>query len=142
QPTRAYTTKSGDVIHRDSSGQVRQVRTTSGTVVYHPVNGPPRVEMQRPGGGEIVAAAPGRGYVQRPVVIRNTTIIKRTYIYNGVPQARIFRPRVFNGVSLFVYTPVQYYRPTFYVYAYNPWPRPIIYGWGWRSSPWFGYYGG
>ena len=140
--SRVVTTRGGDVIRRDESGQVRQVRMNNGTVVYHPPNAPRRVEVVRPGGRVVVASAPGRGYVQRPVVIRNTTIIKRTYIYNGVPQARIFRPRVFNGVSLFVYTPVRYYRPTFYVYAYNPWPRPIIYGWGWRSSPWFGYYGG
>jgi hypothetical protein len=140
--SRVVTTRGGDVIRRDAGGQVRQVRMNNGTVVYHPPNAPRRVEVVRPGGRVVVASAPGRGYVQRPVVIHNTTIIKRTYIYNGVPQARIFRPRVYNGVSLVVYTPVRYYRPTFYVYAYNPWPRPIVYGWGWRSSPWFGYYGG
>jgi hypothetical protein len=49
---------------------------------------------------------------------------------------------MYNGVSLVVYTPVRYYRPTFYAYAYNPWPRPIAYGWGWGGSPWYGYYGG
>ena len=140
--SRVVTTRGGDVIRRDSSGQVRQVRMNNGTVVYHPPNAPRRVEVVRPGGRVVVASAPGHGYVQRPVVIHNTTIIKRTYVYNGVPQARIFRPRVYNGVSLVVYQPVRYYRPTFYVYAYNPWPRPIVYGWGWRSSPWFGYYGG
>ena len=63
---------------------------TNGTVVYHPPNAPRRVEVVRPGGRVVVASAPGHGYVQRPVVIRNTTIIKRTYIYNGVPQARIY----------------------------------------------------
>ena len=140
--SRIVTTRGGDVIHRDANGQVRQVRMNNGTVVYHPPNAPRRVEVVRPGGRLVVASAPGRGYVQRPVVIHNTTIIKRTYVYNGVPQARIFRPRVYNGVSLVVYTPVRYYRPAFYVYAFNPWPRPIVYGWGWRSSPWFGYYGG
>jgi hypothetical protein len=90
----------------------------------------------------VVASAPGRGYVQRPIIVNNTTIIKRTYIYNGVPQARIYRPRVFNGVTLAIYTPVRYYRPAFYVYAYNPWPRPIVFAWGWGGSPWYGYYGG
>jgi hypothetical protein len=115
---------------------------TNGTVVYHPPNAPRRVEVVRPGGRVVVASAPGHGYVQRPVVIRNTTIIKRTYIYNGVPQTRIYRPRVYNGVTLAIYTPVRYYRPTFYAYAYNPWPRPIVYGWGWAGRPWYGYYGG
>jgi hypothetical protein len=141
-PTRVYTTRGGDVIHRDAGGQVRQVRMANGTVVYHPPNAPRRIEVVRPGGALVVASAPGHGYVQRPVIINNTTIIKRTYIYNGVPQARIYRPRMYNGVSLVVYTPVRYYRPTFYAYAYNPWPRPIVFGWGWGGSPWYGYYGG
>lgn len=139
---RTFTNRSGDVIHRDSNGQVRQVQMSNGTVVYHPPNAPRRVEMVRPGGRIIVAGAPGHGYVQRPVVIRNTTIIKRTYIYNGVPQARFYRPRVYNGITLAIYTPARYYRPTFYAYAYDPWPRPISYGWGWGGSPWYGYYGG
>ena len=119
------------MIHRDAGGQVRQVRMSNGTVVYHPPNAPRRVEVVRPGGRIVVASAPGHGYVQRQVMVSNTTIIKRTYVYNGVPQARIYRPRMYNGVSLVVYTPVRYYRPSFYAYAYNPWPRPIAYGWGW-----------
>ena len=141
-PARTFTTSSGDVIHRDAGGQVRQVHMSNGTTVYHPPNAPRRIEVVRPGGRLVVASAPGHGYVQRSVVINNTTIIKRTYMYNGVPQAMIYRPRVFNGITLAVYTPVRYYRPTFYAYAYNPWARPISYGWGWGGSPWYGYYGG
>ena len=141
-PSRTFTTPSGDVIHRDAGGQVRQVHMSNGTEVYHPPNAPRRVEVVRPGGRLVVASAPGHGYVQRSVVINNTTIIKRTYVYNGVPQARFYRPRVYNGITLAVYTPVRYYRPTFYAYAYNPWARPISYGWGWGGSPWYGYYGG
>jgi hypothetical protein len=90
----------------------------------------------------VVASAPGHGYVQRPIVVRNTTIIKRTYIQNGVPMARFYQPRMFNGVALFVYRPVRYYRPAFYRWAYNPWRRPVVYVWGWTRSPWYGYYGG
>jgi hypothetical protein len=114
----------------------------NGTVVYHPPNAPRRIEVVRPGGRIVVAGAPGHGYVQRPIVVNNVTIVKRTYIYNGVPQARIYRPRVYNGITLAIYTPVRYYRPTFYAYAYNPWARPIAYSWGWGGSPWYGYYGG
>ncbi|MGD0773253.1 MAG: hypothetical protein ABSC05_10575 [Candidatus Solibacter sp.] len=141
-PARTFTTPSGDVVHRDAGGQVRQVHLSNGTTVYHPPNAPRRVEVVRPGGTMVVASSPGHGYVQRSVVINNTTIIKRTYIYNGVPQAMIYRPRVFNGITLAVYTPVRYYRPTFYAYAYNPWARPVAYTWGWGGSPWYGYYGG
>ena len=141
-PSRTVTTNRGDVIHRDAGGQVRQVRMPNGTVVYHPPNAPRRIEVVRPGGRIVVAGAPGHGYVQRPIVVNNVTIVKRTYIYNGVPQARIYRPRVYNGITLAIYTPVRYYRPTFYAYAYNPWARPIAYSWGWGGSPWYGYYGG
>jgi hypothetical protein len=37
---------------------------------------------------------------------------------------------------------VRYYRPAFYLYAYNPWRRPVVYVWGWGRSPWYGYYSG
>src|SRR5437763_1832738 len=88
---------------------------------------------RRPGGRVVVAGAPGHGYVQRPVIVNNTTIIKRTYIYNGVPHARLYRPAVYGGVTFAVYTPVHYYRPGFYVYAYNPWAWPVYYSWGWAG---------
>jgi len=114
----------------------------NGAVVYHPPNAPRRVEVVRPGGRVVVASAPGHGYVQRSVVVHNTTIIKRTYIYNGVPQARLFRPHVYHGITLAVYTPVRYYHPAFYTYVYHPWPRPIVYTWGWGGDPWFRFYGG
>jgi hypothetical protein len=75
-------------------------------------------------------------------MFNNRPIVKRTYIVNGVPYARIYRPVTYRGVVLNVYTPVRYYRPAFYVYAYNPWARPVIYNWGWVGNPWYGYYGG
>src|SRR5882724_8491465 len=55
---RTVTTRNGDVIHRNSAGQVTQVRTNNGTVVYHPPNGPRRIEMARPGGSVVMAGAP------------------------------------------------------------------------------------
>jgi hypothetical protein len=136
------TTPRGDVIHRSPNGQVREVHMSSGAVVYHPPNGPRRVEVVRPGGQVVVAGAPGHGYVQRSIAVHNTTIIKRTYLNNGVPMARFYQPRMYNGVTLFVYRPVRYYRPAFYLYAYNPWRRPVVYVWGWGRSPWYGYYSG
>jgi stage V sporulation protein SpoVS len=139
--THSVTTPHGDSIHRSPSGQVREVQLSSGATVYHPPGGPRRVEVVRPGGQAVVARAPGYGYVQRPIVVHNTTIIKRTYMNNGVPTARFYQPRMFNGVALFVYRPVRYYRPAFYRWAYNPWRLPVVYVWGWARSPWYGYYG-
>jgi hypothetical protein len=127
---------------RTPGGQVREVHLSSGATVYHPPGGPRRVELARPGGQVVVARAPGHGYVQRPIMVRNTTLIKRTYMQNGVPVARFYRPRMFNSVPLFVYRPVRYYRPAFYRWAYNPWRLRVVYEWGWARAPWYGYYGG
>jgi hypothetical protein len=136
------TTPHGDSIQRSSGGQLREVHLSSGATVYHPPGGPRRVELARPGGQVVMAGAPGHGYLQRPIVVRNTTFIKRTYIQNGVPMARFYQPHMFNGVALFVYRPVRYYRPAFYRWAYNPWRLPVVYVWGWARLPWYGYYGG
>jgi hypothetical protein len=138
----ALTTPQGDSIHRSPSGQVREVHLSSGATVYHPPGGPRRVELSRPGGQAVVASAAGHGYLQRPIMVHNTTIIKRTYIENGVPMARFYHPRMYNGVPLYVYRPARYYRPAFYRWAYNPWRVPVVYVWGWARSPWYGYYGG
>jgi hypothetical protein len=80
--------------------------------------------------------------VQRQVVIDNRTIVKRTYVVGGATYARFYRPVPYRGFVLNVYTPVRYYRPSFYVYAYNPWQRPVYYDWGWGGDPWYAYYGG
>src|SRR5215472_810026 len=141
-PMHSVTTPHGDLIQRSPSGSLREVHLSSGAVVSHPPGGPRRVELARPGGQVMVASAAGHGYLQRQIVVHNATIIKRTYIQNGVPMARFYQPRVYNGVPLFVYRPWRYYRRPFYLYAYNPWRRPVVYVWGWARSPWYGYYSG
>ena len=91
----------------------------------------------------MVATGRGRGgYVQRPLIVRNTTYIQRTYISHGVSYARVYRPRTWGHVSFNVYTPVRYYRPAFYSWAWTPWARPVYYRWGWVGNPWYRYYGG
>jgi hypothetical protein len=37
--------------------------------------------------------------------------------------------------------PAYYYPPAFYGWAYNPWPAPAPYVWGWGAALWYGYYG-
>jgi len=136
-------TPNGGMVQRDSAGRVNQVRTPGGAVITHRPDGMRRVEIQRPGNRVIVAnGRGGGGYIQRPLIIRNQTFVQRTYYVNGVAYARVYRPYTYHGVVLNVYTPVRFYRPGFYVYAYTPWSRPVVYGWGWGGSPWFGFYGG
>ena len=141
--TAVVRTRDGGEIHRTPSGAIREVRTPGGAVIRHSPSGVRHVEVIRPGGMVIVANATGRrGYVQRPLVYRDHHFVQRTYILNGVPHARIYRPWSHGGRVYHIYTPVHYYRPAFYTWAYSPWRRPIRYGWGWEARPWYGYYGG
>lgn len=136
-------TQGGGVIHRTPSGVIREVRTPSGAVIRHSPSGARHVEIVRPGGRVIVANATGRaGYVQRPLVSHGHAYVQRTYIFNGRPHAALYRPWSHGGREYQVYMPHHYYHPSFYTWAYNPWSRPVRYGWGWHSRPWYGYYGG
>ena len=136
-------TSNGGMVNRDQSGRVREVHTPGGAVITHAPNGARRVEVARPGNQRIVASAGGRGgYAQRPLMVHNQAFVQRTYYSHGVAYARVYRPFTYRGVVLNMYTPVRFYRPAFYMYAYSPWVRPVSYGWGWAGSPWFGFYGG
>lgn len=136
-------TPKGGEIHRTSSGIIREVHTPTGAVIRHSPAGVRHVEVTRPGGRIIVANATGRaGYVQRPLVVRDHTYVQRTYIFNGVPQARIYRPWSHGGVTFHIYTPTHYYHPSFYSWGHRSWDRPVRYTWGWDRRPWYGYYGG
>lgn len=125
-------------------GRVVEVRTTNGAIIHHGPEGYRTVEMVRPGGRTVVVTSFGGGYVQRSVVFGGHPFVQRTYVVNGLVVTRVYRPFIFRpGFVINLYTPVTYYRPGFYFYAYNPWPQPIFYAsWGWNAAPWYGYYGG
>lgn len=136
-------TRGGGEIHRDPRGVVREVRTPTGAIIHHSPSGVRMVERRRPDGSMVVANATGRaGYVQRPIVVHNTTYVQRTYIINGAATTRVYRPYVYGGVTYQVYTPAYYYQPAYYTWGYTPWDRPVVYQWGWESRPWYGHYGG
>ena len=131
----------GAEVHYGPRGEVREVRRGD-MVIAHGPNGMRRVEVARPDGRVIVASGFGRGYVQRPYVFQNATIVQRTYFVGGVAYPRIYRPFFFRGISINVYVPTRYYAPAFYGYAYAPWARPVIFNFGFAATPWFGFYGG
>ena len=136
-------TPNGGMVNRDNSGQVRQVHTPGGAVITHRPNGVRSVEVARPGNQRIVTSAGGRGgYAQRPLMVHNQAFVQRTYYSHGQAYARVYRPFTYRGVAMEMYTPVRFYRPAFYAYAYSPWLTPVSYSWGWAGSPWFGFYGG
>jgi hypothetical protein len=90
----------------------------------------------------VVTTGRGYGYVQRPVTFASRNYVQRTYLVRGVAHASLYRPMAWHGLSLNVYTPMRYYRPAYYSWAYNPWARPVAYSWGWGRDPWYRYYGG
>jgi hypothetical protein len=136
-------TSNGGMVRQDQNGRVREVHTAGGAVITHRPDGARRVEMSRPGNQRIVASAGGRGgYAQRPLTGRGQGYVQRTYYSHGQAYARVYRPYSYRGVALNMYTPVRFYRPAFYSYAYSPWMTPVSYSWGWGGSPWYGYYGG
>ena len=132
----------GGMVRKSESGHVVEVRTPGGAVIHHAPSGVRRVEMLRPGDRVIVSTGRGHGYVQRPMVFANHTFVQRSYVVRGVSYAHVYRPVTFRGIGLNIYTPMRYYRPSFYAWAFNPWTRPISYTWGWMRDPWYGFYGG
>jgi hypothetical protein len=138
-----YHAPNGGQVHMDH-GRVVEVRTANGAVIHHGPEGFRTVEVVRPGGRTVVVNNFGGGYVQRTVVISNRSYVQRTYVVNGIVTTRVYRPWVFRpGLVVNIYAPVHYYRPGLYVWAYNPWARPVYYSsWGWVGTPWFGFYAG
>jgi hypothetical protein len=109
--------------------------------VYRGPRGERTVVTVRPGGTRIVSYGGRRGYYERPIVGR-AGYVSRTYVYGGRPYVHVYRSYSYRGIVYYRYVPAVYYRPAFYGWAYSPWATPVVYRWGWYSSPWFGFYGG
>jgi hypothetical protein len=113
-----------------------------GMDVHHGLNGNRRISAERPGHGRFVSERGRPGFAQRGYSYHGHDFGRRAYFYHGHEYNRFYRGYGFHGLYLDVYAPGFYYGPGFYGWAYNPWAAPIAYGWGWRGSPWYGYYGG
>jgi len=118
------------------------VQTAGGARIVHAPGGARRIEVTRPGGRVIVTNPAGHGYVQRPITIRGHAFAQRTYYVHGVAYPRFYREAVYQGVTFHVYTPVRFYAPRFYTWAYAPWHAPVYYNFAWAGSPWFAFYAG
>jgi len=122
-------------------GTIRAVHTAN-TQINYGVGGARRVETVRPDHSVLVSTGPRQGYLQRTVIINNTTVVQRTYVVNNVTYVRYYARYTYAGVVLEHYVPVAYYAPAFYGWVYYPWPRPVAYHWEFVLDPWYGYYGG
>jgi hypothetical protein len=112
--------------------------------INHGLLGERRIVTVRPDRSRVVSMGPGRGYVERPYIVRGgTTYVQRTYVVNRITYTQVYRTTYYRGVSYYDYVPPYYYRPRFYVWVYNPWRAPVYYRWSWYAAPppWYTYYG-
>ena len=82
------------------------------------------------------------GFVQHPYHWHGHDFGRRAYFWHGHPYYGFYHGWGWRGGYYNVYAPGFFFRPAFYGWAYNPWARPIGWGWGWGGAPWFGFYGG
>ena len=110
--------------------------------IEHGVHGGRRIVSTR-NGARVVTVGKRGGYVQRPYFERGgRTYVQRTYVVNNVSYTGVYRSYGYGGYCCYYgYYPPYYYHPAYYGWAYNPWPAPVAYGWGWGGAPWYGYYG-
>ncbi len=133
-------TKLGDVT-RSPGGKPIAIQARGGMNIHFGPGQARTTVRERADHSVVVSNQKGNGYIQRPYLYRNATIMQRTYYVNGAVSRRIYQPYVLGGVRTSVYAPSYYYPVPFYGWAYYPWGAPVPYGWGWAGDPWYGYYG-
>jgi hypothetical protein len=141
--TTEHTTKSGSAVRTRANGKVSDVHDAKRNMdIHHGLDGSRKVVVTRKDGSRVVAARGRAGYVERGYHYGGHDFARRSYYYHGAYYDRYYRGYYYGGVYMNVYAPAYYYGPAYYGWAYNPWPAPINYGWGWGGNPWYGYYGG
>jgi len=106
----------------------------------HTARGGRQVVTVRSDHSRVVSYGAHSGYVERPM--SRAGYVQRTYVYGGRSYVHVYHSYYYHGFGYFAYVPPIYYGPMFYGWAWNPWPAPIVFSWGWRSRPWFGLYAG
>jgi hypothetical protein len=125
----------------DRRGRMRSIRA-NGMTIHRGFRGGRTIETER-NGRRLVSLGRRRGYMERPYFrTRDGRLYyQRTYVRNGVVYTRAYRRFRYRGIYYERYAPAYYYHPAFYRWAYNPWPAPVSYNWGWAGEPWYAYYG-
>lgn len=140
--SRTVQSRNGSEVRMRPGGRVADMHMANrGMDIHHGLNGNRQVVVNRADRSLVFAERGTRGYVQRPYNYRGHEFSHRTYYDHGRAYDRLYRSHYYHGVFVDVYAPAYYYRPAFYGWAYNPWPAPMAFSWGWRGDPWYGYYG-
>jgi len=136
------TLASGNAITRQRDGRVSDVYLAKrGMEIHHGFTGGLRVSVEGSDHSRIVVERGGHGFVERPYTYGGFTLSRRTYYYHGRAHDSFYQHDYYRGERLSVYVPAAYFRPEFYGWAYNPWPAPVPFSWGWQG-PWYDYYRG
>ena len=131
----------GRAVNFRPDGRVAAVHTPT-MDIQRGIHGERVVSTVRPDHSVLVSTGPRNGYLERTVVVRNQTIIQRTYVVNNVVSTRAYVNYSFRGGFMPMYVPRVYYAPAFYGWAFYPWSTPVVFSWGWRRDPWVGFYAG
>lgn len=136
-PQQVHIHNGNATVIRSANGgnaHVTTIRTEHGVTINR-TNYGRRVETVRPGGVVVVSIGNSRGFVQRPLA--RPGFVQRTYVVRGRPYVRVYRTSSFRGIVYQRYVPAFYFGPRFYLWAYNPWARPVYWSWGWGLAPWY-----
>jgi hypothetical protein len=138
-------TPKGDQVRMRAGGKPGDVHVAGKNMdIHHGLAGGRTSRVERADHSRVVAERGHRGYVQHAYGWHGHEYGHRTYWAHGRAYDRFYGRYGYHGVYMDMYSPVAYYPPAFYGWAYNPWAVPIAYpvaAWGWGGAPWFGFYG-
>ena len=139
--SRPVALRGGGEARVDARGRVTDLHR-GGMDVHRSPDGRREVRVERADHSRVVVGRGGHGYVQGRYMYGGHEYGHRTYYEHGRAYDRYYRRYDYHGVVLEGYSPVRYYSPAFYGYAYAPWAAPVPYTWGFVGNPWAVYYGG
>lgn len=136
--------------HREMAGRTTNER--------RPADGARVRETQLAGGGRVREVSHGlagnpvhvvrygnsvSGTVERTI---RPGLVSRTFVGGGhVLYSRVYQQHVWHQFGrTFAYetfVPAVRYPGVYYTWALGPWPRPVVYSWGWPVQPWYPAYG-
>ena len=118
--------------------EVREAHSTGGARMRAMSHGPAgnQVRVVRYGNGV-------SGTVERSI---RPGLVSRTFVGGGhVLYSRVYQRQVWHqfgrAFTYETFVPAVRYPAVYYSWALGPWPRPLIYTWGWQAQPWYPAYG-
>jgi len=128
------------------NGTLSAIKTPTGTTINREPNGVRHIVTERRDTNNrvesrVVTTGSNRGFVERRFERGGNEYVRRTYVYEGRTNVTVYLTTYYNNVVYYHYVPAYYYAPRYYGWAYNPWPAPVYYTWGWYGDPWYRPYG-